>query len=403
MRKSRLAVSVLFALMGVTLGSWAARIPGIRGQVGVDDGTWGLLVLATPLGTLVMLLIITRVIGTTGARVLVVPGAIATLLIVPVTGFSHDARVLGGALFVQGLSTSLLATPMNALAVLVEREYRRPIMSTFHGYFSLGQLTGGGIGAVAAVSGITPGAQIAGSSVLLAALLVVTARWLPADHPQPPPTGAPPAERSKGRMSAQILLLAGIALLSSISEGAAVQWSAQYGATVEGGGPGLGAITFTCFSVAMTASRLRGDAIVSRLGRSTFVRWSAVLAAVGMALGLGIGTTWSAMLGFVCLGLGTGCLVPTAIALAGNQPGIAAGKGVTAVSLGQWPAYLMGPPIIGALAELMSLRGALAMTVLTSLTVAVLASKLREPHVATAAEESAVADSRPVLRPAVAE
>jgi fucose permease len=398
MRKSRLAVSVLFALMGMMLGSWAARIPGIRDQVGVDDAAWGVLVLAAPVGTLLGLLIINRVIGTTGARLLVVPGAIATLLIVPVTGFSHQVGVLVGALFVQGLSTSLLATPMNALAVLVERRYGRPIMSTFHGTFSLGQLTGGGVGAVAAATGVSPGAQIAGSSVLLAALLAVTARWLPADHPQPASDKHADRERPKRRITAQIALLAAIALLSSMSEGSAVQWSAQYGSTVQGSGAGFGAITFTCFSVAMTVSRLRGDTIVRRLGRTTFLRWSAVVAAVGMALGLGIGTTWSAMVGFACLGLGTGCLVPTAMALAGNQPGISAGNGVAAVSLGQWPAYLLGPPIIGMLAELVSLRGALGLTVVTSLTVAVLASRVRERPVATAQAGGETVKPGPALR-----
>jgi len=293
-----------------------------------------------------------------------------------------------------------LSTPMNTLAVEVERRYERPIMCSFHACFSLGQLGGGLAGVLAASVGIAPALQLTVTNTMLAGALLATVRWLPDDRPaavegRPAgtrgprsavggPTGSAAgsvAPRGSGlrTLTPQLALLAGIALLTSINEGAAVQWSAQYGAVTLAAGAGIGALTFSCFSVAMTTSRLFGDRIVNRLGRARFLRFSALLAAAGMAVGLLVGTTTSAFVAFALLGAGSACIVPTVVGLAGNQPGIPAGRGVAAVSFGQWPAYLIGPPIIGAVAGLVGLRSALGVLVIAALAIAVLAGRVREP------------------------
>lgn len=388
-RRSRLAVSLLFAVMGITMGSWAARIPGVRAQVGVDDVQWGLIILAAPAGSLISLIVVTRLIGTVGARRLALPGAVAVLITVAVTASSGRVDVLVAAVFVQGAATGLLATPMNALAVLTERDYRRPIMSGFHAVFSLGQLAGGLTGAVAADLGISPARQLSGSGVVLALALAGVVRWVPRDHralgPPDRTTGrtpdrtAAPVERVRRVLTPQLLLLAAMALLTSINEGAAVQWSAQYGSVAGAAGAGVGALVFSTFSVAMTAARLRGDRFAGRWGRVRFVRVSALVAGVGMAAGLALGGTAGAFLAFAMLGLGSGCIVPTVMALAGNQPGIATGQGVAVASLGQWPAFLLGPPVIGALAGVIGLRAALGLVVVCALLITVAAGRLRDP------------------------
>ncbi len=380
-----MAVIALFVLLGAMTGAWSARIPGIRAQVGLDDAQWGLLLLASPIGTLTALIVVTRLVPRTGARPLAVVGAVGVLLAIPTTSAAHDARLLGTALVVQGLSTGMLATPMNALAVVVERGYRRRIMSSFHATFSLGQLAGGGLGVFTASIGVAPVGLLAGVGLLMALALVATARWLPRDRPEPAAsaaaaTGAPSGAPRKRVLTPQLGLLAAVALLSSISEGSSVQWSAQYGAVTLGAGAGIGALMFTGFSVAMTTSRLFGDRLVGRLGRVRFVRWSAGLAAAGMALGLSLGSVAGGFVGFISLGLGCACLVPTVIGLAGNQQGMSAGRGVAVVSFGQWPAFLIGPPLIGAVAGLVGLRPALGITVLATMTVVLLAGRIRDPE-----------------------
>ncbi len=387
--RARIAVITLFLLMGVMTGSWASRIPAVREQVGANDAVWGLLVLAAPVGTFAALVVVTRLIGRTGARRLAIPGAACLLVVVPITAGAPTPWVLAVALLAQGISTGFLATPMNALAVLVERDYGRRIMSSFHACFSLGQLAGGLGGAWAASAGVLPVVQLAATSAVFAVALVATVRWLPVDRPGPPSIRpeAKPAQgkrdsgrrRGRGIVTPQLLLLSVIALLSSVNEGAAVQWSAQYGTITQDAGPGIGALTFTCFSLAMTASRLVGDRVVDRFGRTRFLRISALVAAVGMGFGLLVGSTWAGFVGFALLGVGSACIVPTVMGLAGNQPGVPTGRGVAIVSWGQWPAFLIGPPLIGAIAVLTGLRLALGVTVLAALTIAVLAGRVREP------------------------
>ncbi|HEY5114012.1 MAG TPA: MFS transporter, partial [Nakamurella sp.] len=287
----------LFLLLGSAMGSWAGRIPSVRGQIGLTDAQWGLIILASPIGTFITLLVVARIIPRTGARRLAIPGAIAVLCVVPVTATTDKVWALTLALLAQGLSSALLSTPMNTLAVEVERRYERPIMSSFHACFSLGQLAGGLIGVLAASAGVAPALQLTVTNTVLAGALVATVRWLPDDRPRTAtvrrgdgqrsglPASATDGGSGRGRrlrsLTPQLALLAGIALLTSINEGAAVQWSAQYGAVTLAAGAGIGALTFSCFSVAMTTSRLFGDRIVNRLGRARFLRFSALLAAAG--------------------------------------------------------------------------------------------------------------------------
>ncbi|WP_157970672.1 MFS transporter [Nakamurella deserti] len=381
-RRARLAVSVLFLLVGLMIGSWAARIPGVRSQVVVDDAQWGLILLAAPLGTLTALVVVTRLIPRVGSRLPALTGALLVLLVVPATTASQQVWVLMTLLLLQGFAAGLVVTPMNALAVHVERAARRRIMSTFHACFSLGQLSGAGIGAAAAALGVSPVRQLLPTALVMLVAFAATRRWIPQDRPTAPPVRAAKAAAGPRTMTPQLVLLAAIALLSSISEGAAVQWSAQYGAVTVGAGAGVGALVLSCFSIAMTTSRLFGDRVVGRLGQVRFIRASALTAAVGMAVGLGVGTTWGAFVGFLLLGVGCACLVPTVYGLAGNQPGLPPGRGVAVVSFGQWPAYLVGPPLIGALAGLTGLRGALGVTVVAGIAVAVLAGRIHEPDVA---------------------
>ena len=391
--RARLAVVCLFTVVGMVLGSWAGRIPSVHAQVGLSDAQWGLVLLAAPIGSLVTLALVPRLVTRVGARTLTRVGAAAVLVAVPVAATSTVASMLAATLLVQGMAATLVSTSLNALAVIVERGYGRRIMSSFHASFSLGQLTGGLASATAAALGVAPGIQIAAVNVLLGGAVLATTRSLPDDRPSTQPAGLAPAQtaprtvaktsrRRLATVSPQLLLLAAIALLSSINEGAAVQWSAQYGAVTLAAGAGLGAVVFSCFSISMTASRFVGDRIVDRLGPARFVRVSALVAASGMVLALSVGSLWAAFAGFALLGIGSACMVPTLMSLAGNQPGISPAQGVATVSRGQWPAFLLGPPLIGVLAGMVGLRLALGLVIVSTLAIALLAGRVRPARAA---------------------
>lgn len=365
--------------MGTTTGSWAARIPGVRDQVQISDAQWGLANIAATAGSLVSLIIVMAVVVRTGPRRLALTGGTLLLFTAPLAASSTGIVPLMSALALQGAATGLLSGPMNAQAVEVERRYRRRIMSSFHACFSLGQLTGGLLGTLASHAGIRPAWQLAGSGVVLGVVLLSTYRGLPADRSGPPSDR--PAHRVplRKRLTPQLALLAVIALLASINEGSASQWSAQYTANALGAGAAAGAATYTCYTVAMTLSRSAGDRLVNRLGRRRFLQLSELLVIVGFGGALVAGTPLAAAIGFAVLGLGSGCIVPSVMGLAGNQRTVAPGEGVALVSLGQWPAFLVGPPLIGGIAGLVGLRFALFALVGAAALIVVLATWVRVP------------------------
>ncbi len=366
---------VLFVLMGTTTGSWAARIPSVRTQLDVTDAQWGFANVGATVGSLISLTVVLALIARVGPRRLACVGAPLLLLNAPVLAGSTSRVALVAGLLVQGIATGLLASPMNAQAVDVERRYGRRIMSSFHACFSLGQLAGGLIGTVASHAGIRPNVQLACSSLVLAALLLTTFGWLPDTRGVARVARLPLGQR----FTPQLRLLAGIALLASINEGSAAQWSAQFTAETLNGGVAAGAATYTCFTIAMTLSRTAGDRLVNRMGQRLFVRLSELSVAVGFGATLFIGTPTAAFIGFALLGLGSGCIVPSVMGLAGNQPGLPTGQGVSIVSLGQWPAMLIGPPLIGAVAGLIGLRDALFVLVVCAGLIVVLAGWITEP------------------------
>ena len=380
---------VLFVLMGTTTGSWAARIPSVRQQLDVTDAQWGLANVGATVGSLISLTVVMALIVRVGPRRLSLVGGPLLLINAPFLAGSTSLVALISGLFVQGAATGLLAGPMNAQAVEVERQYQRRIMSSFHATFSCGQLVGGVIGIFAAHAGVRPNVQLACTGVILGVVLLGTHQRLPREREVVKTTKMPVRQR----FTPQLLLLAAIAFLASINEGSAAQWSAQYTAGALNAGAAAGAAAYTCFTIAMTISRSTGDRLVNRLGQRRFIRLSELFVAVGFGTALLVGTPTAAFAGFAILGLGSGCIVPSVMGLAGNQPGIPTGRGVSVVSFGQWPAMLIGPPLIGALAGLVGLREALFLLVGAALLIALLAGWIRRGS----SDEVVIAGTRPAI------
>ncbi|MEV6946430.1 MFS transporter [Streptomyces sp. NPDC051172] len=346
-----------------------ARIPAIRDQVGVDTARWGLLSSSSAAGDLVAIVLITVLIGRVSTRLLALAAASVVLLNAPVLAGAASVPALVLGLTVWGVGATFLATPVNALAVAVERAHGRPLMSGFHACYSVGVLAGGALGTLAAAADIAPGVQMAVSSGVLGALLLLLGAGLPQDAAVEKQQGRP----LRNRFTAQLVLLAAIAFLGSFVEGAASQWSSVYTADYLGEGAALGAATYTSFSVAILAGRLLGDRCVARLGRRAFLRVSLLTVAAGVTVIVVHPGVWLAVAGFVVVGLGIACVLPAAIALAGRQPDVPAGEGVSVITIGQWPGFLLAGPAVGLTAGATSLRAALGALVVAGIGAAVLA------------------------------
>jgi fucose permease len=196
-------------------------------------------------------------------------------------------------------------------------------------------------------------------SLLLVSIGLVALRWLlPAsvDQVSNEPVLALP--------TGPILGLCILAFFTLVGEGAMADWTAVYLRNVLQAEPGLAAAGFAAFSLMMAVGRLTGDRLVHYFGPVSLVRLSAALAAVGLGIALLIAQPLAAIIGFGCVGLGLSNVVPVLFSAAGRVPGVSTGSGIAAVATSGYSVFLVGPPLIGFAAEVVTLGGALGMVVI---------------------------------------
>jgi hypothetical protein len=368
-------VLALFAACGITVGSWASRVPAILRHVGIDPEHWGFLALCTALGTVAALSQARRLhrrVGSARVLAVAVPGMLA---LPPVVAAAPSAPLLAAGLFAHGLATGAAQHPMNVLGLAVERRAGRPLLAGFHGGFSVGLLGGGLAGVAGSAAGIGPVAQHAIVAAFLAAVLAGGRRWLPQDLPgaREVPHG-PSAARRRVR-TPRIAVLTALAFLALLCEGAMNQWTTIYVTDVLGAGSAAGALAFSAFALAMAAGRLAGDRVTAWLGHAAVLRAGAVLAAAGEVVFLAARGDLAAAVacaGAALVGAGLACLVPLTLALAGREPGVAPADAVATVLLASWPALVVGPPTIAGIATVAGIRAALGLVVVLALAVALL-------------------------------
>jgi MFS family permease len=384
-RAARRGVTLVFALNGALIGSWAVRIPAVKANLDLSDGTLGLALASIAAGSLVAMPIAGWLSATRGSRVTTRVTLVWFCIAIALLGLAPSLPLLVLATFNLGASTGSLDVAMNAHGVEVERRHPYPILSSFHAAWSLGGLLGAAIGGFAAAASVDVGVQLAvGGAIGLAIALPISRSLLPADADSATEEDGPLLVRPPRALWA----LGVLALCGLVAEGASGDWSAVYMKESLGTDAGLAAVAFAGFSAAMTIGRLAGDRLTEAWGPVALVRRGGLLGAVGIASMLLLAEPWAAIVGFICLGFGLAGIVPAVFRAAAHQPGISPGVALGAVSTMGYVGFLGGPPIIGGLAELTSLPTSLWLLVALALAIAALA-----PH-ARPADQAAVREPR---------
>lgn len=363
LRLARVAVGVTFLVHAAAFATWAARIPTIRDDLGLDNADLGIALGGLAIGMFVG----TRLTGRmeraarTGLPIRVVTPLLCLSIIGP--GFANDLITLTVSLTVFGVLGGLLDVVMNAHAVAVERLYRRPIMSSLHGLWSVGTMAGSAVAALVARSGVDVQMHFPVIALLLAAASAYPlAHVLPAQtesattalHHESSAAARPPAGL------ATVLLLGLMGFGSFLVEGAVADWSAVFLTDERGAVPAFAALGLTVFAGSMAVSRLVGDRLGARLGPVRLGRLGAGTAMLGFALVLLVPSASVALVGFGLLGLGIGPVVPMVFSAAGNtgtrsRPSVL-GPVVSAGYIGA----VLGPVLIGRLDGVIGLTAALA-------------------------------------------
>jgi MFS family permease len=371
---ARVGVAAVFFLNGFGFGSWVPRIAEIQAKLALSDGQLGLALFMAAVGALITMPLAGAAAHRVGSRRVTAVSVLCFALGLPAVALAPGALAFGGVLLLFGAAFGSLDVAMNAQGVAVEKALRRPIMSSLHGMFSLGGMAGAGATALVAAAGIGLVPHFVALCVLVAPL-GLAACWpmLPAaDEGGAPGPGF-------ARPSAALLLPGLVALAGLLTEGAVADWSAVYLSKSLAAGTSVAAAAFAAFSLAMAAGRFTGDRLVLRFGGDRVLRVGGALAASGLALTLLIGHAVVAILGFAMVGAGLSCVFPVILSTAARTPGLPPSAAIAAVCTVGYVGFLLGPPLIGGLAELLGLPAALGVVVALCGLIAVLGSGARRP------------------------
>lgn len=342
---------------GAAFASWAVRIPALQERHALGEGALGAALLGAAAGLFIALPTTSALIARHGSRRLTIAAGFCYLAAVPLLALAPGFLTFAAALAAVGFSNGSLDLAMNAEAVVVERHYRRSIMSSFHGFFSGGGIAGAAAGGLAASGDVGLLPHLLAVALVLAAVLAAAAPALPAE-----PADVRAHEAGKPALAlprGPLLVLGAVAFCVLMAEGAINDWSAVYLRTVIGTDDGTAALGFAVFAAAMTVGRLSGDQLVRLLGPTLVVRLGGMLAWFGMLATLLAPSALLALSGFGVAGLGLAAIFPIALSAAGRTPGVRSASALAAASTAGYLGFLAGPPLIGLVAELAGLRAGL--------------------------------------------
>jgi fucose permease len=375
--RATVAVAVTFFVHGMLFASWTAHIPHVKAHLGIDDGTLGLALLATPIGSSAAMWVAAYLLPRVGSTAVLRVALVGYCAAGPFVGFAGSVPAFAVALFFWGAFMGALDTSMNTQALSVEHSRRRPLMNGMHAAWGVGAFAGGGIGSLGVAIGLGLGRQL----VILGVLVALGVGWLSLSLlSDPVHDPGPHAERRPRRIPAPLLLLGVVAFASMLCEGAAADWSGVYLHDSLGGARAVSGIGFTGFALAMVLVRFFGNRLLARHPADVLLPALAGATCVGFSIALIIGSVPAGIVGFFLLGLGVGTVVPTAFSAAGRLPGVHPGVGVATVSGLGTAGFVLGPPVIGQVANATSLPLALGLVPVLLALIAVATRRVRALH-----------------------
>jgi predicted MFS family arabinose efflux permease len=363
----RAATFLVFGVNGAMIGTWVAHIPWLQDHLGVSKATLGLCLLCMAAGAVVAMpltgLILDRLPSASVARW----STLVFCLMLPLPLLATSPLMLAPILFVFGASNGAMDVAMNAHGVAIQEKLERPVMSSFHGGWSVGGFVAAGVVAIAAAAGLDPRAE----SLIVGVCLWLLSLWITRR------LGTMSSHSSAGHGFAlptrPVLLIGGLCFLVMLAEGAIGDWSGIYLKHNTGASTAAAAVAFTGFSLGMAIARLGGDFVNTRIGAGRLLRFGTALVALALGAALLVGHTVPAVVGFILCGLGIANAVPLLFSAAGRidppGPSLAA-----AFTLG-YTGFIVGPPVIGVLSDQTALPQTLALLILALLAVTVLGGK----------------------------
>lgn len=347
----RWAVAAIFLANGFLTGAWAPQIPVFLTRLDISKFTLGLLILLFGAGAVTAMTWCGHLISRHGSRTVLRWFGLVGSFGLLVVALAPNVPLAAIALFIFGGSIGGMDVAMNANAVVVERRLSRAIMSSSHGFWSLGGFAGGALGGFA-IQNYGHLAHAAVVTALAFAVIAVAVRHLVAeDKPLRGSTGGNGHRKFTLPGNPLVYLVGLMALLTMISEGAVLDWAALYLRQELGADLAIAGLAYAAFSGVMAVMRFLGDEVRNRFGAVTTLRVSALVAAAGMLVAGLAPSSWLAIAAFAFCGFGIANMVPILFSAGGNQEGMSSGTGMSVVTTMGYSGILVAPSAIGFIAE----------------------------------------------------
>lgn len=373
LNRIRWAVSMFYFAMGLCFSTWASRIPSIKSALHLGAADLGSILFALPLGQLTMMFVSGKLVTRFGSHRILFFSILMYAFSMTNLGLAQNAWQLALGLYFFGIFGNLTNISLNTQGVHAEGIFKRTIMSSFHGVWSLAGFTGALVGLAMLALKISTYTHFLISAGVVLLLVVFNMKYLIKAKE------TLKNENKKGfrKRDKSLILLGIIGFCSMASEGIMFDWSGIYFKDVVKVPEALVVLGYTSFMIMMAGGRFFGDGLINKFGRKKVMQISGCVISIGLFTAVFFPFIIPATIAFMLVGLGVSTIIPTIYSVAGKHPTIPTGEALTAVSSVSFLGFLMGPPLIGYIAELFGLRFSFAFIGIFGFIIALMVTKIK--------------------------
>jgi MFS family permease len=369
----RLGISLFYFTMGLSFASWASRIPDIKTSLDLSEGELGTILLALPLGQLTAMPFSGRLVTKYGSKVVLIIAVLCYIFNLTNLGLATQSWQLAIGLYLFGVAGNFCNISLNTQGVYAEKMYKKTIMSSFHGVWSLAGFSGALIGFVMMAFDLSPHTHFILVAIFGLLLIVFNYKYLI--------KASGKVELNKksffSKPEKSLVWLGVIGFCCMASEGIMFDWSGVYFKEIVKAPGALVILGYTSFMIMMATGRFFGDRFIRVHGAKKILQLAGILISTGLLTAVFFPFLIPSTLGFMLVGIGVSTVIPTLYSIAGKNTKVSPGIALTTVASVSFLGFLMGPPLIGYIAELSSLQYSFALIGIFGFVITILVSKLK--------------------------
>lgn len=373
LKRIRFAVSVFYFAMGLCFASWASRIPDIKTMLHLSEGDLGGILFALPLGQLAVMPFSGKLVTRFGSKTILIFGLFFYALALVTLGLATTAWELSAGLFVFGIFGNLSNIAVNTQGVDTEALFKKAIMSSFHGAWSIAGFSGAIVGLGMLALDLKPFHHF----LIIAGLVMVAMLFAYKFLIKAKEKIRSEKQKFFSKPDSALIWLGVIGFCCMASEGVMFDWSGVYFKEVIKAPGALVIVGYTSFMIMMASGRFMADFLIRKYGRKRILQLSGILMSTGLFISVFFPYVIPSTIAFMMVGLGVAAVVPTVYSVAGKNPNVPPGEALTIVSSVSFLGFLMGPPVIGYIAEISSLRVSFAVIGVFGFVIALMVSRIK--------------------------